>query len=144
MKRKSVVQSSMSMVAMTVKTMDVLIEIANGQIQQMKRRRRQNRESLEQSMLTPLVSHNCALLHFGLDHVLPRRKSRVTYSFVCPECHHYFNARRPEQKYCSRRCAMAYRRFPKLVKSKAMFETFGFFNWRIPLEEIQRLMELKK
>ena len=47
MKKKSVVQSSMSMVAMTVKTMDVLIEIANGQIQQMKRRRRHPKMSVD-------------------------------------------------------------------------------------------------
>ena len=68
----------------------------------------------------------------------------MTYNFVCPECHHYFTTKKPEQKYCSRRCAMAYRKFPKLIRNMALPETPCFFNWRIPLEEIQRLMELKQ
>jgi hypothetical protein len=68
----------------------------------------------------------------------------MTYSFVCLECGHPFTTKKFEQKYCSRTCASQKRKFPKHGKHLLTSDNPCFFHWRIPLEEIQRLMEEKK
>ena len=67
----------------------------------------------------------------------------MTYSFTCPECKQQFITRDRRQKFCSHQCAGQIRKFPKQVKYTLPSQNPCFYHWRIPLEEIQRLMEEK-
>jgi len=68
----------------------------------------------------------------------------MTYSFVCPQCKHQFITRDHRQKFCSHTCAGVIHRIPKEPKYTLPSQNPCFFNWRIPLEEIERLMEEKQ
>ena len=74
----------------------------------------------------------------------------MTYSFVCPECQQPFITRIWDQQFCSKRCCdlhqrLAHKRLLEALEGKKIdVKERCFFSSHIPLEEIQRLMDLKK
>ncbi len=73
----------------------------------------------------------------------------MPYNLICEECLKPFTAAKMKQQFCSIECFSLYRHYKwrRILELKAKgidVKKLCFFNWRIPLAEIERLMELKK